>query len=509
MWRFRRVHVSLRTRLALIVAAVVAAVVGVGSFIQVQLFEWRAESDMRATARTIAGAVAGDMLQLPRDASDAALHERIEQRASSPGIDTISVLLAPEGGRERFVTSTAGVSGREATMLRTVMQSGREAQDDLGSTVLVARPIDERQPGLGAVVVGVSLDVLHALVIRQRWFTLLFVLGAVAVVTLLVSALVRPYVHARIEAMLDTMTRAGGGDLAVRAPAELGDEIGRVASGLNDLLDRTQSLNSSLQDRVDEATRELRKSNDDLVSSYQRMFSLREALARAEQTAAAGQTAANLAHQIGTPLNLISGYVQMMLEEAGDARQAERLRSVQEQIRKVTGYIRATLDHVRRPPLAKNPVFPAAMLRRISDVSRPRLNAAGIALELAVEEPLPWLLGDPVQLELALLNLINNGLDAMPDGGTLTVTARAAGTATRIEVSDSGPGISDELLPRIFEPWVTTKPMGRGTGLGLSITREVIAAHGGSISAENVPGAGARFVVELPGKGDAPAIQDV
>ena len=119
---------------------------------------------------------------------------------------------------------------------------------------------------------------------------------------------------------------------------------------------------------------------------------------------------------------------------------AERLRSVQEQIRRVTGYIRATLDHVRRPPLAKDPVFPAAMLRRISDVSRPRLNAAGITLQLDVADELPWLLGDPVQLELALLNLINNGLEAMPDGGTLSVVARAAGTTTRIEVSDTGRG---------------------------------------------------------------------
>ena len=310
--------------------------------------------------------------------------------------------------------------------------------------------------------------------------------GAVGAVTLLVSALTRPYrVHARIEALIDTMVRAGGGDLAARAPVRLGDdEIGRLGAGLNELLNRTQSLNTSLQERVDEATRELRKSNDDLVSSYQRMFSLREALARAEQTAAAGQTAANLAHQIGTPLNLISGYVQMMLEEAADGRQAERLRSVQEQIRRVTGYIRATLDHVRRPPLAKDPVFPAAMLRRISEVSRPRLNAAGITFRLDVSEELPWLLGDPVQLELALLNLINNALEAMPDGGTLSVVARAVDTTTRIEVSDTGGGIAEELLPRIFEPWVTTKPIGRGTGLGLSITREVIAEHGGSIQAE-------------------------
>jgi signal transduction histidine kinase len=494
----------------LIVAAVVAAVVGLGSFLQVQVIEWRAGSDFRAAALRTADMLAADLAKLPQEPSPADLHDRLEQWASSPTIDTISLLLAPHGGPEQFVTSTAGVSGREVALLREALRTGEIVWDDQGgAAVLVARPVDGRRPAQAAVVVGVSLEVLRALVRRERWFTVVFALAAVAAVTLFVALFIRPYVHARIEAILDTMARAGAGDLAVRAPVQLGDELGRVAAGLNELLDRTQSLNASLQERVDEATRELRKSNDDLVSSYQRMFSLREALARAEQTAAAGQTAANLAHQIGTPLNLISGYVQMMLEEAADTRQAERLRSVEEQIRKVTGYIRATLDHVRRPPLAKNPVFPAAMLRRISDVSRPRLNAAGITLQLDIQDPLPWLLGDPVQLELGLLNLINNGLEAMPDGGTLAIRARAVGTTTRIEISDTGPGISDDLLPRIFEPWVTTKPMGRGTGLGLSITREVIAAHGGVIQAENAPGGGARFVVELPGKAEAPAIQEV
>jgi signal transduction histidine kinase len=502
--------VSLRTRLALIVAAVVAAVVGLGSFVQVRVFEWRAESGLRATALGVAEGLAAEIAALPGEPSQTELHDRIERRASSSAIDTVAVLFRSPDGTERFATSTAGVTGREARLLRAACQSARVVWDESErSGVLIALPIYRVAPARAAVAVGVSFDVLHALVQRERWFSLLFAVSAVAAVTLLVSVLVRPYVHAPIEAMLDTMARAGAGDLAARAPKPLGDELGRLAAGLNELLDRTQSLNMSLQERIDEATRELRKSNDDLVSSYQRMFSLREQLARAEQTAAAGQTAANLAHQIGTPLNLISGYVQMMLEEAGDARQADRLRSVQEQIRKVTGHIRATLDHVRRPPLSKDPVFPAAMLRRIFDVSRPRLNAAGITLALDVADHLPWLLGDPVQLELALLNLVNNGLDAMPEGGTLTVSARAVDTRTRIEVTDTGSGISAELLPRIFDPWVTTKPVGRGTGLGLSITREVIVAHGGTIHAENVPGAGARFVVELPGKTGAPAIHEV
>ncbi len=497
---------SLRNRLALIVAAVVAVVVGLGSYLQLRVFEHRAVSELRTSALRTAQAIAAELEAGPADIPPAELHDRLEARAQAAHISHIAVIEVLGGGGERHTTSAVAVSDAEAALGHEALRTGGPAWREPGpSAVWVAVPAG----GRAAVIVAVSFETLTLLIRRESLFSIVFVAGAALLVALLVNSLARPYLHAPIESILSTMSAAGSGDLAARTHVASPDEIGRLADGLNQMLGRTQSLHVSLQERVDEATRELRQSNDDLVSSYQRMFALREALARAEQTAAAGQTAANLAHQIGTPLNLISGYVQMMLEEASDARQAERLRSVEEQIKKVTGHIRATLDHVRRPPLATDPVFPAAMLRRLSEVSRARLNAAGIALRLEIEEPLPWLLGDLVQLELALLNLINNGLEAMPEGGTLTLRARARGTATVIEVEDTGPGVPPELVPRIFEPWVTTKPVGRGTGLGLSITREVIAAHGGTIQVESPPGQGARFIVELPGKTGTPAIHEV
>lgn len=501
---------SLRNRLALIVAAVVAVVVGLGSYLQLRVFEHRAVSELRTSALGTAQAIAAELETGPADIPPTELHDRLEARAQAAHISRIAVIEVLAGGGERHTTSAVAVSDAEVALGHEALRAGGPAWRDTGpSAMWVAVPAAPAGGGRAAVIVAVSFETLRMLVRRELLFSIVFVAGAALLVAFLVNRLARPYLHAPIEAILGTMSAAGSGDLAARAHVASPDEIGRLADGLNQMLGRTQSLHVSLQERVDEATRELRQSNDDLVSSYQRMFALREALARAEQTAAAGQTAANLAHQIGTPLNLISGYVQMMLEEASDARQAERLRSVEEQIKKVTGHIRATLDHVRRPPLAMDPVFPAAMLRRLSEVSRARLNAAGIALRLEIEEPLPWLLGDLVQLELALLNLINNGLEAMPEGGTLTLSARARGTATVIEVEDTGPGIPPELVPRIFEPWVTTKPVGRGTGLGLSITREVIAAHGGTIQVESPPGHGARFIVELPGKTGTPAIHEV
>jgi two-component system NtrC family sensor kinase len=98
---------------------------------------------------------------------------------------------------------------------------------------------------------------------------------------------------------------------------------------------------------------------------------------------------------------------------------------------------------------------------------------------------------------MALLNLVTNALDAMPDGGTLSITASARPDGIRVEIADTGPGIPAPIIERLFEPWVTTKPAGQGTGLGLAIVRNVIQAHGGSISASNAS-TGAAFVIDLP-----------
>jgi signal transduction histidine kinase len=270
------------------------------------------------------------------------------------------------------------------------------------------------------------------------------------------------------------------------------------------MLARLQHLNDALQERVDDATSELRVRNQELIASYERVFTLREALARAERMAAVGQMAASVAHQVGTPLNLVSGYVQMLQQDvAVDPKTSRRLVIVQEQIAKVAAVVRTMLDHARRPD-TRWPTEVGVLLVRVADVARPKLDSSKIAMKLDVAPDLPAIEADGEELELAILNLVNNSLDAMPSGGTLSMSAAAATDKVRIEITDSGSGIKPELLPRIFEPWFTTKPAGRGTGLGLSITRDVIARHGGSIGAESEPGR-TTFTILLPAMSDQPA----
>jgi two-component system NtrC family sensor kinase len=498
---------SLRMRLALLVALSTAIVIGIEAFLEISVFEHAVERDLLDTARLTALAVADDY-ELRIDPVDSAalskdLHELV---MTAPTLRTLTIVQVA-GGTPVVVASTSTDERPEALALaaRAVQGTDNVVGGTGPAAAAVAVPLVRPDGSRAAAVATVSLAALDQLRTKGRQVTLWFTPAAIVVLTLLVDLLGRRLIHRPIREIRDTMTRAGAGDFTARAEPIRPDEIGSVAAGLNDMLRRLQDFHEALQERVADATAELRVRNEELVDSYQRVFVLREALARAEQLAAVGQMAASVAHQVGTPLNLISGYVQMLQQDAScDPRSARRLAIVQEQIAKVTSVVRTLLDHSRRTgnpgPTALGPV-----LSRVADVARPKLHASGITLTLDVAPDLPVISADSEELELAMLNLVTNSLDAMPTGGTLSMRARAQDGRVLIEVSDTGTGISEELLPRIFEPWVTTKTAGRGTGLGLSITHDVVARHGGTIRAASVPGQQTTFTIELPESGAAEA----
>jgi signal transduction histidine kinase len=290
--------------------------------------------------------------------------------------------------------------------------------------------------------------------------------------------------------------------LGARTTMTRRDELGTIATRLNEMLDQLERFNRSLQERVEEATRDLSLRNAQLAASQNQLFSARESLGRAERVAALGQAAANVAHQAGTPLNLVSGYVQMIRDDPRtDERIRSRLQTVDVQIQNVTRVLRTMLDYARQPS-AFEIVALSDIIERVGKIAQPRLSLSKIRLQMAIDEGLPPIRADVTQLEMALLNLVTNALDAMPLGGTLSITATARPGAIRVEVADTGPGIPAEIREHLFGPWVTTKPPGQGTGLGLAIVRDVIRAHGGSVSASN-QSTGAVFVIDLP-TGDSP-----
>ncbi|PYQ93249.1 MAG: hypothetical protein DMF94_11790 [Acidobacteria bacterium] len=334
---------------------------------------------------------------------------------------------------------------------------------------------------------------------RQVGATFWFALSGILIVTLLVDQVARRLIYRRLALMRETMQRAAAGQLKARVSIDGLDEIGVIARGLNDILQGLERLNEAVDIRVEAATEVFRQKSVAIADSHREMAMLNEELARAGRLAALGQAAANMAHQIGTPLNLISGYVQLLIQSsAPESASLDRLKAIQDQIARVTAIVRAALDSSRPPAIPRERADLGALVRRVCQMASPMLEDAGVQVEVLAPDQSAELLADPVQLELALLSLIANSVDAMASGGTLTVRLGRVDDRLRLEVEDTGSGIPPDLLAHIFDPWVTTKEPGKGSGLGLSIARQVIASHGGTIRVDNGPGKGAIFTIELP-----------
>ena len=435
---------SLSARLSFFVAGIVFAVATSVAYLEVRSYEGHIERDL-ADAGRLAARSAASVFALqtapydPLDVRDS-LHDLV---AADPVIDAISVIERDQGGQLRVFTSTSTEEREELLSLAgRAMTTQSDASDRSSTVMLFALPV----PGRGnyAVAVTVGLESLLQARAHELRVAFGFAIPTIVLVTLLVHLMVR-----------------------------------------------------QLVDRIDQATRDLSLRNTQLAASQNAMLALRESLSHTERVAALGQVAANVAHQAGTPLNLVSGYVQMIRDDPRtDERTRARLVTVDAQIQQVTRVLRTMLDRARQPSgLAV--VALAHVIERVRELAQPRLARANIQLELSVDADLPLVKADAAQLEMALLNLVTNALDAMPDGGTLSIAARACPDGARLEIADTGGGIAAPIVDRLFEPWVTTKPAGQGSGLGLAIVRDVVRGHGGSIAVSNQP-AGAVFVITLP-----------
>jgi two-component system, sporulation sensor kinase E len=224
-------------------------------------------------------------------------------------------------------------------------------------------------------------------------------------------------------------------------------------------------------------------------------------LRRAESLAALTTLAAGVAHEINNPLGSISIRIQLLEKlvkaESRDApAMLKHLGVVNEEIDRLKHIVVDFLFAVRPMDIQLLSEDPAELMEEIAEFAQPEAEKQGINLKLEVGNNLPQVLMDKRHMKQALLNLIQNALAAMTDGGTLGLKAEYSDDEVRLSVSDTGSGIPEELLTKIFEPYFTTKKS--GTGLGLTITFKIIKEHSGEISLQSKEGKGSTFTIHLP-----------
>jgi signal transduction histidine kinase len=221
-------------------------------------------------------------------------------------------------------------------------------------------------------------------------------------------------------------------------------------------------------------------------------------LLRAEQMMAIGQVAAGVAHELRNPLTSIKGLVQVNLREAqAKGLPAEDLAVIEHEIRRMELTLQTFLDFARPPQPDRRPMDPAGVVGRVFALIAGRAKKQGVALQLTQPEAAVRVEADQGQIQQLLLNLVLNALDAMPHGGTVEVELRRPRDAqVELHVRDTGPGIAADILPKVFETFVSSKET--GVGLGLPLSKRIAEDHGGTLTAYNLPGGGACFVLRLP-----------
>jgi signal transduction histidine kinase len=431
-----------------------------------------------------------------------------------------SVLIRSREGESRILSAAGRTWDRTAEQELAIFTGGPVARifEEGGERFWsVAHPIKGGKlprGTTGAVGVWSTLQAAELLSRETRRLAFIVMPVSLAALVLLLSLVFRREVQGPMESLRGAMIRAEGGDLRAEAPVGRSDEIGFIARQYNqmlaqirrtqeereELLLRVQGFNEELAKSVEEATAELKARNQELSRLHEELYRLQRRVLGIERRSVAQQVTARLAHKIGTPLNLISGHVQILKRSrTGDGELQEKLALVQSQIEKLTNTVQDILDETRAS-LRREALDLDRMLKNIGALLRPTLAARGVELSLRLLTDGKGALVEGVedQIEQVFLTIMNNSLDAMPAGGHLTVVTEDAGATVRVRIQDDGEGMSESVLGQIFRPFFTTKAEGRGTGLGLSIVQEILAAHQATIRVESAVSKGTMFTIDFP-----------
>ena len=226
---------------------------------------------------------------------------------------------------------------------------------------------------------------------------------------------------------------------------------------------------------------------------------LEQRLVQADKLSSIGLLAAGVAHEVNTPLAVISTYAQMLAKQvAEDSQKSLILEKIAKQTFRASEIVNSLLNFSRTSSTSYGGVSLNKVVQETLSLLEHQFTKAGIQIHTHLDPDLPLVHGNGGKLQQVFLNLFLNARDAMGTDGTLEVRSWAEGVGARVEVSDTGHGIAPENLHRIYDPFFTTKGAKKGTGLGLSVTYGIIQEHGGSIEVSNRRGGGATFRVELP-----------
>jgi len=538
--RWRPLSTGISAKLIGALLAVMIVIFALLGYLNIRLHRQHLEAATLASAERVSDVIRRSttyyMLRNDREG----LYHAIQTIADEPGM--IKVRIFDQEGRISYSTDPAEVSHvldktAEAcygchTQSQPLTRLNRPDRFRIyrnggGHRVLgIITPI-ENQPGcsnaachahpasqqvLGVLDTNLSLAKADVQLADSSSRMFLYTAGAMLIVAVLSWVFVWRVVDRPIKALKKGTEHLSQGELGYQIEVRSHDEVGDLAQSFNGMSLQLRAANEeivswakTLEDRVEQKTSELKRAHEHVL--------------HVEKMASIGKMAAVVAHEVNNPLSGILTYAKLLRKwvASGQAEHEKREEAMQcleliaTESRRCGDLIKNLLTLSRTAPMNVQPTDLHAVIDRCLLLVRHQLELGGIQLQLDLAKDLPRVLCDPAQMEQVFLALIMNAIDAMPRGGNLWIKTRQSGheSEIKIQVRDDGAGIAPDVLPQIFEPFLTTKESGHGVGLGLAISRGIVERHNGRIEVESELGRGTTFTVTLPGQSPVASLATV
>jgi signal transduction histidine kinase len=480
---------SLKNKIIISVSAILAVTIGVGTWINIENQRTELEHALEDNVLIISNTIERSLDNAMLLGKSKEVQSILEAVGGYHNIREVKI-FSPNG--VILKSSDRGMIGRKVEpsvqkwFLENNFKKPIKRRDESVFTVLF--PIENSEACFrchgskvklnGVLAVDVSMAHTQREIAELSKTMFLWAFGITAILAVSLSMFLTRFVTNPIQDLINTMERAEQG-LDVRADVKSGDDIGRLADAFNSLISKLEAAKRS-------------------VEKYHY-----EQMKRADRLASIGEMAAGIAHEIKNPLAGITGVIQVLKKDlqSGDPKRAI-YEEIIAQVERLDKAVRNLLSFARPPELKMTLIDVNEQIGKVLDFLAPQFAKSGIVSERKLVPGIPWLTLDPDLVQQALLNIALNAIQAMPGGGKFMVETRAvppsdsAPGSVQIIMSDTGNGISQENLGKIFAPFFTTRQ--QGTGLGLSITQRILEQHHGELMVTSEPGKGATFTMTFP-----------
>ncbi len=349
---------------------------------------------------------------------------------------------------------------------------------------------------IGALYVGM-LEKPFVVLKQRAFFTLLGLTVLGCILGSLLAGWFARYLSLPIQALTSSAEKIAQGQRDVALPVAGQDEVGHLTAAFADMTNalrksdyELQELNRELEEKVARRTSQLEEKSLQLIETQEKLL-------RQEKLAAVGSLATGVAHEINNPAAIIRGNVEILqMSLAEDAEEREEAAEIMKQVERISRITENLLNFSREQKIQPQPVDLPDLLDEILEQLSHQVPMNEITVHKSFAPNLPAIEGDRERLQQVFTNILLNASQAMEGKGTLHLAAHLDGSWVQVTLADTGPGMSEAVQQKIFNPFFTTKSS--GTGLGLSVSYGIIRAHGGMITVSSASGRGAEFLVELP-----------